>query len=483
MTREAGPRLNPNMQFVSDLRRVFLIVLFLFFGHCKASGGYNPADPGTSEFLQTQFLKCMLGELAECMKEPPPPAAPTIVYQKNLLDILDFYLGKSSSYSPTVTGTLPISYSISGSVPGGLAFNSSTGTVSGTPTGAGSSISLTVTATNSLGSSTDTFELDVWDSGAIPDTGKTGCTDNVGSAAGCYEQDGTYSNIPGFRIYSGPSIHPTLTNQQVSVDRVRGLYWKTCAEGQTDPSCSGPSTLGDWYSAGAACSNLNAGQGYAGFKNWRLPSMKELYTLVYLGSSTPLIEATYFPGAESVGFWSSTPNANSSVQAYGISFSTGASMSYNVYSTLATRCVAGNSLDAPVFNDLGNGVVQEQKTGLYYQKCNNGETYSAGSCSGGPNAIDWESAIAICDSFNLASLNWRLPNLNELHLLTDYTVASGPKVYSIFYATPGALYWSSSPVAGGMTENQAFGTAIDAGEMQIQSKGNYLQFRCVSSGP
>ncbi|PJZ65438.1 hypothetical protein CH371_13685 [Leptospira wolffii] len=471
------------MRFRPDLRRIFLAALFLFYGFCKASGGYNPADPGTSEFLQTQLLKCLLGESAECVKEPPPPSAPTIVYPKNMLDRLDFYLSTSSSFSPTVTGSSPITYSISASVPSGLSFDPSTGIVNGIPTGTGSSVSLTVTATNSMGSSTDTFELDVWDSGAVPDTGKTGCTDNTGSTATCNEQDGTYSNIPGFRIYSGPHPHPTLTNQQVSADLVRGLYWKTCAEGQTDPGCSGTATLGDWYSANTTCSNLNSGQGYAGFKNWRLPSMKELYTLVYLGSSTPLIESAYFPNADSVGFWSSTQNSNSSSQSYGISFSTGASMSYNVSSPLAVRCVAGKPLDAPIFNDLGNGTIQEQRTGLYFQKCNNGETYSAGSCGGAPNMIDWESAVAICDSFNLASLNWRLPNLNELHLLTDYADTSDPKVYSIFNATAATAYWSSTPVGGGATEINAYASTTDFAEMQLQTKTNYLQFRCVSSGP
>lgn len=425
----------------------------------------------------------MLGELAECVQEPPPPSGPTIAYQKNLLDILDFYLGTSASYSPTVTGTSPIMYSITGVIPSGVTFDPSTGILSGIPTGLASSAILTVTATNSLGSSSDTFELDVWDSGAVPDTGKTGCTNNAGNTAGCYEQDGTYSNIPGFRIYSGPHSHPTLTNHRVTADLVRGLYWKTCAEGQTDPTCANPPNLGDWNSANIACANLNSGQGYAGFKNWRLPSMKELYTLVNLGPSTPLIETLYFPNASGMGFWSSTQNSNSSVQAYGISFTTGASMSYNVASTFATRCVAGRPLDDPIFNDLGNGTVQEQRTGLYFQKCNNGETYSAGSCSGGQNIVDWETAVAICDSFNLAALNWRLPNLNELHLLTDYADTSDPKVYSIFSTTATTGYWSSTPVGGGATEIDAYASVSDSAEMQLQTKSNNLQFRCVSSGP
>ncbi|WP_167882283.1 DUF1566 domain-containing protein [Leptospira langatensis] len=425
----------------------------------------------------------MLGQLAECAVEPST-APPTILYKKNLLNSVDFYFGFPGSFNPTVTGAGPVTYSIStGALPAGLSFNTSNGQISGTPTATAVLTSFGVTATNTFGNSTDTFYISVWDPSAIPDTGKATCTDNTGTGTSCAGQDGEFSNIPGFRSYNGPVPHPTYTNQQASVDMIRGLYWKTCSEGQADPTCSGTPTLGDWTWASNVCSNLNVAPGYAGFTTWRLPTMKELLTLVYLGSSTPLVESTYFPNSGASGYWTSTQNADSSVQAYAIDFNLGSSMSYNKASSFAVRCVSGRTMSEPSFVDQGNGIVLEQGSQIYFQKCNNGETYTAGACGTGANTIDWETAVAICDSFVLGGFNWRLPNLDELHLLTDYTDTSDPKIYSVFNSTASAAYWTSSSQGGGVQENQAYANLADTREMALQTKTNFLYFRCVSSGP
>jgi len=77
---------------------------------------------------------------------PSPPAA---------------VVGSAYAWSPGRTGTTPIGWSVtSGSLPAGLALNSSTGAVSGTPTTAGSS-AFTLQATNSAGSDTESFSITV----------------------------------------------------------------------------------------------------------------------------------------------------------------------------------------------------------------------------------------------------------------------------------------------------------------------------------
>ncbi|WP_167882439.1 DUF1566 domain-containing protein [Leptospira sarikeiensis] len=401
-----------------------------------------------------------------------------------MFDSIDFYIGSTKTFTPAVTGTTPITYSISGTLPAGLNFNTATGQISGTPTVQTTLLSFTVTATNSIDVAQDTFNVSVWDLGAVPDTGKSNCTDNSGNGASCTGQDGQYSNLPGFRSYNTPTTHPTFTNQTITLDLIRGLYWKTCAEGQTDPSCSGTPTFLDWAGASNVCTNLNTAPGYAGFTNWRLPTAKELYTLISLNSSVPLIETTYFPNTDStVAYWTSTQFAGSGVQAYGIHFATGNSMPFNKASSLAVRCVAGQTLSAPVFMDQGNGIVLEENTQLYIQKCNNGETYSAGACGSGANSIDWDTAVAICNSFNMNAFTWRLPNLNELHLLVDYSDSTDPRVYSIFNTIASVGYWTSSSQGGGGTEVNAYANLTDTGEMTLQTKTNFLNFRCVSSGP
>ncbi|MCP5513420.1 MAG: putative Ig domain-containing protein [Leptospiraceae bacterium] len=72
-----------------------------------------------------------------------------------------FYINSAiTSVTPTVTGT-PTSYSVSPSLPSGLAINTTSGVLSGTPTATSSTATYTVTATNSGGSTTTTISITV----------------------------------------------------------------------------------------------------------------------------------------------------------------------------------------------------------------------------------------------------------------------------------------------------------------------------------
>ena len=66
-----------------------------------------------------------------------------------------------ASITPTVTGGAPDSFSISPTLPTGLIFNTSTGVISGTPTANKVSATYTVTANNTAGNKTATFNLAV----------------------------------------------------------------------------------------------------------------------------------------------------------------------------------------------------------------------------------------------------------------------------------------------------------------------------------
>ena len=67
----------------------------------------------------------------------------------------------ASSIAPRNTGSPATSWSISPSLPAGLAFNPTNGNISGTPTAALSATSFTITATNSAGSGTSVISIEV----------------------------------------------------------------------------------------------------------------------------------------------------------------------------------------------------------------------------------------------------------------------------------------------------------------------------------
>ena len=81
--------------------------------------------------------------------------APVITYTTP--DI--FTVGTSVSLAPTNSGGTAASYSISPALPAGLLFNTSTGVISGTPTGSSPQTNYVITGTNAYGSGTFTISI------------------------------------------------------------------------------------------------------------------------------------------------------------------------------------------------------------------------------------------------------------------------------------------------------------------------------------
>ena len=109
-----------------------------------------------------------------------------------------------------------------------------------------------------------------------------------------------------------PTSRFTDNNDGTITDNVTFLVWKRCPEGLTfennnttgnitDDSCSG-SPLGlDWQEALQYVETLNNASGYAGKNNWRLPSIKELASIVELSCNNPAINLTIFPNTPTTG--------------------------------------------------------------------------------------------------------------------------------------------------------------------------------------
>ena len=85
----------------------------------------------------------------------------------------DAYTNQSYSYTVTASGTKPITWSASDKIPTGLTIDPSTGEISGTPTAEGN-YTFSVTATNSYGTDTKSYTMNVWDVPVVDDTKITG---------------------------------------------------------------------------------------------------------------------------------------------------------------------------------------------------------------------------------------------------------------------------------------------------------------------
>ncbi|MBK7866981.1 MAG: DUF1566 domain-containing protein [Ignavibacteriales bacterium] len=278
-------------------------------------------------------------------------------------------------------------------------------------------------------------------------------------------------------------------------DQVTGLTWQKSYD------------LGIYYWAEAQSVILSLNkQNYGGYSDWRLPTIKELYSLWNGSKGWPYIDTEYFTinysSEEDLShaiFWSSdkytgvmgniSGNTPGAELAFGVNFGTGHIKAYSISvgPKHSVRLVTGNlAYGENLFQDNGNGTVSDLATGLMWQQSDN----SAG--------INWEDALAYAQTKNKANYlgynDWRLPNSKELQSLVDYTRSPGatnaakvgPAINAPFSCTAITndggkadypYYWTSTSAiskANGIYANAwyvAFGRAEDGNGEDLHGAG------------
>jgi len=88
--------------------------------------------------------------------------------------------------------------------------------------------------------------------------------------------------------------------------------------------------------------------------------------------------------------------------------------------------------------------VTDSQTGLIWQRCSAGQSWSSNTCTGTATAYTHEAALVYAQT----QTGWRLPNVKELSSIVDIS-RSNPAIDPVaFPATPSNGYWSASPYAG-----------------------------------
>jgi len=243
-----------------------------------------------------------------------------------------------------------------------------------------------------------------------------------------YGQDAQYAAwgycTPRDYTVSGPS------GNDIVIDNNTGLEWQRVLP-TSYAGCSGGSPAGTkclWQEAVDHCSALT----YGGFSDWRLPTSKELTTLIDYGRWGISIDTDAFPFTRMTGHWSVSSIAEIPQNAWFVHFTYAYVTDTSKGEALDVRCVRGAVLAENAFVETtveGKVIVTDSTTGLLWTK-----EYV--------RDVTWRNAIAHCESLNYGGYNdWRLPNVKELSTLIDDTLSSPT---STFPDMPQNHLWSSS---------------------------------------
>jgi hypothetical protein len=134
------------------------------------------------------------------------------------------------------------------------------------------------------------------------------------------------------------------------------------------------------------------------------------------------------------------------------------------------------------FTDNNNGIIKDNGTGLIWQKCSIGQTYSDNDCIGTAIRKTWKESLSSCSEQTLDGKNWRLPNINELKsIVEDQIYSSNTAIHEGFFPhTRMSRYWSSSTSTGDISES--WYVDFHHGHTNDGSKTDTNYVRCVS-GP
>ncbi len=258
----------------------------------------------------------------------------------------------------------------------------------------------------------------------VVDTNQETCYNKIGSTINCGKQ-----KFPGQDAdYSRNAPSYTDNGDGTITDDNTGLMWSA-------------TTVNDvTFDEG---SSVASDQDLGGYSDWRVPSIKEMYSLIDFSGvtglsendSTPYLNTNFFDmeyfssGSRYIDSQYLTSTAyvatvmGDSACFFGVNFADGRIKCYPQSKAAGynLRVVRGSETFENDFTDNDDDTITDVATGLMWMKKDSG-SYASEAGTLGDGSVDWQEALNFCNDLSLAGhSDWHLPNAKELQSLVDYT--------------------------------------------------------------
>ena len=274
----------------------------------------------------------------------------------------------------------------------------------------------------------------------VPDTSQTHCYNLTQEIVcpekeeGFYGQDAQFTINPPIFIkldQSGEPLPDNATTWSMVYDSITGLTWEIKT---TDGTIQDQSRRMSWYDLTTRYSDILNTNQFGGYSDWRIPTIRELHSIVNLNQTQPALHQSYFPHTISDNYWSSSSQSDDIGQAWCIHFSNGNDNNQSKATAHYIRAVRGEII-FPTHNQLidnGDDTITDPVTGLMWQKRE-------------AIGLDWQSALNYCNTLSLGEYeDWRLPNREELRSIVNRSRVKPSAYIDFFSQQASTAYWSSS---------------------------------------
>ncbi len=214
------------------------------------------------------------------------------------------------------------------------------------------------------------------------------------------------------------------------------------------------------------CDNLT----YASKNDWRLPTIREIETLLIFkeNNNNVFIDSSKFNEVANLQigeFWSTTEFKGNANFFWYIDLALGHIATYKGTESLNVMCVRGNFYNSPSF--VKDDKIVTSSDGLVWQANKIVDAKKT-----------WKEALAYCKNLVYAGKNdWRLPTVHELFTLVDYAKFNPAINFSNFDQPNDASFWTSTTYVKDVSK--AVFIAFYEGHVLNEDKGSYNFVRCV----